>query len=81
MVVKKIVVGEHILIPKHSKLSEKEKDALFKEYNLIGRELPSILEDDPGIAALGVKTGDVVKIERVSSTAGTAVFYRSVVSK
>ena len=71
----------HVLIPIHTKLSEKEKKEVYKRYNLTGRELPLILETDAGIADLGAQPGDVIKISRKSATAGTALFYRLVVSK
>lgn len=67
-----------MLIPKHVKLSEKEKEAVFKKYNITTIELPKILKDDPAIQGLGVKAGDVVKVVRKSPTAGEAVFYRGV---
>lgn len=70
----------HVLIPKHTKLSDKEKEDLFKTYNITIRELPKIFKDDPAIAHLDVKENDIIKIERQSSTAGTAVFYRGVIN-
>ena len=75
----KQIVTKHVLIPKHSKLSEKEKKELFERYNITIKELPRIKESDPAIASLKVKPGDVVKIIRNSPTAGTAVFYRGVI--
>ena len=74
-------IHNHILMCKHTKLSEKEKGELFKKYNLTGKELPLILENDAAIAKLDAKPGDVIKIERKSPTAGTALFYRIVVTK
>jgi len=81
MASKKAEAVEHILIPKHTKLSDKEKESLFKKYNLAGRELPMIFENDAAIARLDAKPGDVIKIERNSPTAGTAFFYRMVVTR
>lgn len=81
MAAKKSEPTEHILVPKHTKLSDKEKEDLFKKYNITGRELPLILENDPAIAHMDIKPGDVIKIERKSPTAGTALFYRLVVTK
>lgn len=77
---KKLKIDKHSLIPKHFKLSEKEKEALFKKYNITVNELPKILKDDPAIQNLGVKSGDVIKIVRKSPTAGEAVFYRGVIN-
>ena len=78
---KKIVIKKHVLMPEHIKLSEKEKKELFEEYNISPKELPKIKKDDPAIARLNVKVGDVIKIIRTSPTAGETVFYRGVISE
>ncbi|HLC46781.1 MAG TPA: DNA-directed RNA polymerase subunit H [Candidatus Nanoarchaeia archaeon] len=75
----KISIAKHILVPKHTKLSEKEKAELFSRYGITLRELPKILRNDPAIAELDVKTGDVIKVHRKSPTAGDSVFYRGVI--
>ena len=77
----KLLIKKHILIPKHIKLSAKERDDLFKNYNISLKELPKIRKDDPAIARLNVKEGDVIKILRQSVTAGEVGFYRGVVSE
>ena len=71
-------VTKHELVPKHKKLSDSEKSKLFEQYNVRGKELPKISQEDPAIASLGVKVGDVIKIERVSKTAGVTYYYRQV---
>ena len=73
-------VEKHILVPKHSKLSEKDKQELFEKYNITFKELPKINKKDPAIAELDIKSGDVIKIARESPTAGKAVFYRGVIN-
>lgn len=75
----KIDIQKHFLVPKHSKLSEKDKKAIFEQYRIIPKQLPKIDKKDPAIAHLDVKSGDVIKIERNSQTAGKAVYYRGVV--
>lgn len=75
----KSIVTKHVLIPKHTKISEKEKKELFERYNITLKELPKIKKSDPAIASLNAKAGDVIKIERDSPTAGKAVFYRGVI--
>ncbi len=75
---KAVGVVDHVLIPKHEKLSEKEKKELFERYKFTGGELPIIGLDDPSIDHLDVKKGDVVRITRPSATAGTSMFYREV---
>lgn len=80
MVRKKLKIDKHSLTPKHIKLSEKEKEAVLKKYNISLNELPKILKDDSSIQKLGVKPGDVIKIIRNSPTAGEAIFYRGVIN-
>lgn len=70
---------QHQLVPKHTKLSESDKEKLFKEQKLSIRDLPKIIKADPAILKLNVKSGDVIKIERVSRTAGIAIYYRGVI--
>ncbi len=77
----KLVIKKHILIPTHIKLSAKERDELFKRYNISLKELPKIKKDDSAISSLNVKEGDVIKIMRQSPTAGETEFYRGVVSE
>ncbi len=76
---KKMVVSKHFLIPKHSKLSEKDKKAVLDKYQITPALLPKILKDDPAIQGLDVKIGDVIKIERNSPTSGKTNFYRCVI--
>lgn len=76
---KSIIIAKHVLVPKHIKLSEKEKVELFKKYNITLKELPKILKDDPAIVSLNVKPGDVIQIIRKSDTAGETIFYRGVI--
>ena len=70
----------HILVPEHTKITEKEKEELFKYHNVTIKELPKILISDPAIRHLDVKENDVIKITRKSLTAGTAEFYRGVIN-
>ena len=76
----KFKIADHILVPIHTALSAKEKEALLEKYNCTVQELPKILVSDPALAGLKVKPGDVVKIERKSVSAGKANFYRRVAS-
>lgn len=72
-------VTNHFLVPKHTKISEKEKKELLEQYHVTFAQLPKIFTDDPAIQDLDVKAGDVVKIIRTSPTAGESIFYRAVV--
>ena len=71
-------VNKHELVPKHKKLSDSEKSKLFEKFNIKGKELPKISVTDPAIANLGIKEGDIIKIERISKTAGVTYYYRHV---
>ena len=71
---KKFKVDKHILIPKHSKLTDSQKEKLLEKYNISVKELPRILKTDPAIISLNAKPGDVIKITRKSQTASEAIF-------
>ncbi len=82
MAVKKeinIDIEKHSLVPKHTKLSDKEKNALFQHFNVNEFNLPKILNTDPAIKKLNAQAGDVIKIERKSITAGKSIYYRAVI--
>ncbi len=74
-----IDVSKHILVPKHSKMSEEEVEALLEKYNISKTQLPRILQSDPAIEPLELEIGDVVSIERKSPTVGKSIYYRVVV--
>jgi DNA-directed RNA polymerase subunit H len=73
---KKFDVMKHQLVPKHEKVSEREKKELFEKLHVSEKDLPQILVTDAAIAHLNIKEGDVIKITRPSATAGISVFYR-----
>ena len=76
----KFDVTKHILVPKHTKASEKDKKDLFEKHAIVLENLPRIFKSDPVIAEMDVKEGDVIKITRPSPTAGTTTFFRRVVN-
>ncbi|MBI3036940.1 DNA-directed RNA polymerase subunit H [Candidatus Woesearchaeota archaeon] len=76
---KKIDVRKHLLVPRHEKLSEKEKDEVLKSYSATTDDFPRILKRDAALQGINVKFGDMIKITRRSLTAGQTVFYRVVV--
>jgi len=73
------IYNDHILVPKHLKLSENEKKKLLESMNISLRELPVIKANDPAIIELKVERNDIIKIIRKSPTAGESLFYRRVV--
>ena len=81
-------VTDHIYVPKHEVLSEKEAREVLKKYNVKPEQLPYILITDPVVQELreqlrregkDVNPGDIIRITRKSETAGTSVYYRLVV--
>ena len=80
MAKKAIEITKHILVPKHTKVSEKEKKELIEKYHLSFNQLPKIKSTDPAIANLNLSEGDIVKILRQSPTSGKITFYRGVIN-
>jgi len=76
---KRFEIMSHKLVPLHVIISEKEKEELFKKYNITPDQLPKILDTDPVPISIGAKSGQIVKIVRKSLTAKEAVAYRLVV--
>ncbi|MEM3096846.1 MAG: DNA-directed RNA polymerase subunit H, partial [Nitrososphaerota archaeon] len=60
------------------KLSNEEAEELLKRLDVTRQQLPYILSTDPMVKKLGAKVGDIIRIKRVSETAGEAVYYRVV---
>ena len=75
------MIVEHVLVPVHTKLNEKDVKELLEHYKINIKELPKIYIDDPAIRHLDVKENDVIKITRISPTAGKTVFYRGVIDE
>jgi DNA-directed RNA polymerase subunit H len=73
-------VTHYSLVPKHTKISDAEKEKVLSEFHISTKEMPKILKDDPALAKLNVKEGDVIKIERESKTAGVSYYYRVVIN-
>ena len=76
---KKFKIDKHSLIPKHIKLSDKQKEKLLEQYNISLKGIPRMLRTDSAIQSLNAKPVNVIKIIRKSLTAGETVFYRVVV--
>jgi DNA-directed RNA polymerase subunit H len=74
-------ISQHTLVPTHEKISQKEVEELYAKHNIGFNELPKILISDAALAGLELKGGDIVKITRISPTAGISVFYRGVINE
>ncbi len=72
-------IQHHLLMCKHTKISEAEKKQLFEQFALDLSEMPKIRVDDPALNTLGAQPGDIIKIFRKSHTAGETTAYRVVI--
>ncbi len=70
---------QHELIPKHELLSAEEKTSIIEQLKINSeKNLPHIFSDDPAIAHMNAKAGDLIRITRKSATAGQSTYYRLV---
>ena len=69
-IVEEIKVTDHVLVPKHEILQEEEKKKILTEFNATEEQFPYLFSIDPVVREIGAKPGDMVKITRVSDTAG-----------
>jgi len=74
-----IEVSQHQLVPKHEILTKQEREEILNRLGITLNELPKMFSNDPAIRGLNSKVGDVVKITRMSITAGETVYYRTVI--
>jgi DNA-directed RNA polymerase subunit H (RpoH/RPB5) len=72
-------VTDHVLVPKHEILSEEEKKEILARFNATEEQFPFLFDVDPVAREINAKPGDMVKITRVSDTAGETTYYRFVV--
>ena len=71
-------ITKHCLVPKHTVIrDEQEIEKIVENYNLKSKlHLPLILKTDPIARYFDIKSGQLVKIDRISPTAGEYVVYR-----
>lgn len=68
---------EHVLVPEHKILSQKEKADVYEQYNIIGdSEIPEISRFDPVAKTIGIRPGQLCEITRSSKTSITSKYYR-----
>lgn len=69
--------SKHHLVPKHIKLSDDEIKVVLQTYRLKNRfHLPIISHTDVMARYLGLRHGDVVKINRLNQSSGEYFYYR-----
>jgi len=76
-----INIVDHVLVPKHIVLSEKESKEFYQAYCVKKNDMPKIYASDPVAKYYRMKPNDLCKIIRTSSLTAESVFYRLVVRK
>ena len=67
----------HNMVPKHTVLTKEEAKLVKDKYNIIDdSQIPDISYFSPVSLVLGIRPGDLVKIDRKSKTAINSEFYR-----
>jgi DNA-directed RNA polymerase subunit H (RpoH/RPB5) len=67
----------HQYVPPHTILSKEQLDEMMKKYNVADKsQLPDISRYDPVALAIGMRPGDVCKIDRPSKSAIHSTYYR-----
>jgi DNA-directed RNA polymerase I, II, and III subunit RPABC1 len=71
-------ISRHVKVPRHQAIREDaEISELLKQYSLKSRyQLPIIKSSDPMARYLALRPGQVVRITRISPSAGTYVLFR-----
>jgi DNA-directed RNA polymerase subunit H (RpoH/RPB5) len=69
--------AKHQLVPKHTKITPEEVTEVMEKYLIKGKaQMPFILHNDAIAKWLGLKQGDIVKIERINENSGISYYYR-----
>ncbi len=92
---KKFSLLDHNSVPKHEIMQEDEIQLLLNTYHIGKEQLPKIKGvkkgtekvtkkstdkgADPVVKELGAEIGDIIKITRISQTAGESLYYRLVI--
>jgi DNA-directed RNA polymerases I, II, and III subunit RPABC1 len=71
-------VSKHNLVPKHEVIRDQDEiNKLIQKFNLKSKlQFPAILKTDPMAKYLNIYSGQLVKITRVSPSAGESIMYR-----
>jgi len=79
-------VLEHQLVPEHRLVPEEEAEQVLKRLRITKDQLPKIHRSDPVIQVLEriegpIEEGRMIKVTRVSGTAGVSEAYRLVIGR
>ncbi len=77
---------EHQLVPEHRLVAEAEAVEILKKLRITKDQLPKIHRSDPVIQVLEriegpIEEGRIIKVTRVSGTAGVSEAYRLVIGR
>ncbi len=77
---------EHQLVPEHRLVPEAEAEEVLKKLRITKDQLPKIHRSDPVIQVLEriegpIEEGRIIKVTRVSGTAGVSEAYRLVIGR
>ena len=73
---------DHAYVPKHTIMPEQETQGMMAQYNIANTDmLPNISRYDPVAMAIGMRPGQVCRIERFSKTAVNTPYYRVCTTK
>jgi DNA-directed RNA polymerase subunit H len=75
----KFCITEHILVPKHTVLTQEEAKKVLETYNAKKKDMPLISSTDPVAKHYNMKPDNICKIERPSIMTCVTPFYRIVV--
>lgn len=68
---------KHVMVPNHTVLDKEQSIEVKKKYNILNdNQIPDISYFSPVSLVLGIRPGDLVKIDRKSKTAINSEFYR-----
>ena len=68
---------DHEFVPPHIKLTEDEGKQIMNKYNIMDKsQMPDISRFDPVALAIGLRPGEICKIERTSKTSIQSNYYR-----
>jgi len=82
----KFNVLQHRLVPEHRLLAADEADRVLKALRITKDQLPKIKKNDPVIQVLErvhgpIVEGRIIKVTRISETAGISEAYRLVIGR
>ncbi|HYT00644.1 MAG TPA: DNA-directed RNA polymerase subunit H [Thermoplasmata archaeon] len=77
---------EHQLVPEHRLIAEDEAERVLKGLGITRDQLPKIRKSDPVIQVLEkiegpIDEGRIIRVTRVSGTAGVSEAYRLVIGR